>query len=710
MLNTEPYSWQVGPVLRGDAAVVSRINNKPVIGGAPSDRTVFEAIVHLKSKGLSVTLCPMIAMDISPTNELPNPYGGDSQPFYPWRGRITCHPAPGEVDSANLTSEATTQVADFFGTVEASDFSWNPTDLHVNYSGLVGEWSMRRFILHMATIADAAGADDFLIGSEMVGLTRLQADDETFPAVGQMLSLLAEVRTKLGSDVKISYAAHHTEFHSYQPSTGNIHFPLDDLWASSDINYIGVNNFLPVTDWRNGDHLDRQTGHLSEYQKNYIQKNIEGGEYFDWVYNSPEDRVDQIRTPIEDVAYGEDWILRLKDFRGWWSNYHYPRLDGIRSDDPTAWVPESKKIAFTELGFPAVNRATNDPDAVTTLYSSESAYPDFSNQLPDAAVQRAGLEAHLFYWRLNAGDMLDLNRLSIHTWDARPFPTFPDRAELFPDAENWLKGYWLTGRLRPGFGFEAGEFGPYAFCDGEEPITRDGITYEPFPVSMSDISSSGDLDKSDITVTLARDSGSFEGEFIGFPVSQVINLIVFHGHTDDDPTLHNFPAIWVGRVGAPVFDEDTISFNCVPVSTSIQRPGLRRNYQLSCPHRLFGPQCRASKNDATVGREVTAILGNTVTFGDPLPLANTKYRGGLLEWSFNGRSAIRTIITVDDDGTTITVRGNLRDLEVGSDVKITFGCNRLQGDCSELHNNILNFGGQPMIPLENPLSQKNIFY
>lgn len=163
-------------------------------------------------------------------------------------------------------------------------------------------------------------------------------------------------------------------------------------------------------------------------------------------------------------------------------------------------------------------------------------------------------------------------------------------------------------------------------------------------------------------------------------------------------------------MGAPVFENETIAFNCVPVSTSIQRPGLRRNYQLSCPHVLFGPQCRASRNDATVTRTVTAISGNSVTFNTALPLAAAKYKGGLLEWTADGHSSIRTIVSVTGTKTGIGIRGNLRGLNVGSSIKITFGCNRLQSDCADLHHNILNFGGQPSIPLENPLSQKNIFY
>lgn len=710
-MTTAPFSWQVGPLQRGDAQIVSYIEGKPALGGAPSDRTVYEAITFLKSKGLQVTMYPFIMMDVPSGNTLPNPYGGSSQPAYPWRGRITCHPAPDEPGTVDKTAAAATQVDNFFGTANAGHFSWNAGQQRVNYSGPSNEWSMRRFILHMATIADAAGADDFLIGSELVGLTRIRSDASTFPGVDHLISLLGQVRAKLGSTPKISYAADWSEYHSYRPNDGSndILFPLDPLWGNANIDYVGIDNYLPMGDWRDGDHLDRNAGYISPYEKDYIQKNVEGGEYFNWYYASTADRNNQVRTPIFDGAYGEDWIYRQKDIRGWWTSRHYPRLAGVRQGTPTAWIPKSKQIVFTELGLPAVDKGINQPNVFVDAKSSESFYPYFSNQRPDAAIQRAALEAVLDYWKKNGGGMVNFDKISLWTWDARPYPTFPERADFFGDAGNWQLGHWLTGRLRPGFGFDAGEFGPYAFCDGEEPITRAGITYQPFPISISDITSNGNLDKSDITVTLARGS-IFENEFIGFPVSHVVNLIVFQGHTNDAPTLFDYPAIWVGRVGAPAFENETIAFNCVPVSTSIQRPGLRRNYQLSCPHVLFGPQCRASRNDATVTRTVTAISGNSVTFNTALPLAAAKYKGGLLEWTADGHSSIRTIVSVTGAKTGIGIRGNLRGLTVGSSIKITFGCNRLQSDCADLHHNILNFGGQPSIPLENPLSQKNIFY
>lgn len=709
-MTTSPYLWQVGPVTRATAQIVSYIDGKPALGGAPSDRSVFEAITFLKYKGLKVTMYPFIMMDVPSTNALTNPYGGTTQPAYPWRGRITCHPAPEQPGTVDLTAAAGTQVAAFFGSVATSAFSWNASEQRVNYTGTATEWSFRRFILHMATIAKAAGADDFLIGSELVGLTTIRTNATTYPAVARMVTLAADCRTILGSGVKISYAADWSEYHSHRVD-GNVVFNLDPLWASANIDYIGIDNYLPMGDWRDGvEHLDRQKGFVSPYDKDYIQSNIEGGEYYDWYYASTADRNAQTRTPIADGSgANEPWIYRQKDIRNWSSNDHHNRVGGVRSPTKTAFVPGSKQIVFTELGVPAVEKGINQPNVFVDPKSVESAFPYFSNQRPDAAIQRAALEGALDYWRKNGGSLIDYDKISLWTWDARPYPTFPERGDYFGDAPNWQLGHWLTGRLRAGMGFDAGEFGPYAFTDGEEPITRAGITYQPWPVQVSDISTDGTLDKSDITVTLAR-GVALENEFIGFPPSHVVNLIVFQGHIGDEPTLFDYPAIWVGRVGAPMFENSTIAFNCNPVSTSIQRPGLRRNYQLSCPHVLFGQQCRASRKDATISRTVTAISGNSFTINAALPLVAQKYLGGLLEWQSDGHSTIRTLTRVNAAKTGLTIRGNLRGLLVGSTVKITYGCNRLQSDCRDLHDNILNFGGQPAIPLENPLAQKNIFY
>lgn len=170
---TTPLTWSVGGLSRADAHVVSQVDGRAAYGGTPSDATVVTAIQDLHARGLAVTLSPVIFMDVPAGNTLTDPYtGAASQPAYPWRGRIAVSPAAGRSGSPDKTSAAATQVAAFLGTAAVADFAMSGDS--VAYSG-PDEWSYRRFILHYAHLAAAAGGvDAFIIGSEMRGLTQVR--------------------------------------------------------------------------------------------------------------------------------------------------------------------------------------------------------------------------------------------------------------------------------------------------------------------------------------------------------------------------------------------------------------------------------------------------------------------------------------------------------------------------------------------------------
>src|SRR6185503_13041894 len=113
--DTYPETWEVDGVSRADAHVVSAVNGIPAYGGTPSDQSVVEAIQNLKTRGLRVLFNPFLFMDIASGNTLPDPYTGEiGQPPYPWRGRITCDPAPGVSGSPDGTAAAATQVESWF--------------------------------------------------------------------------------------------------------------------------------------------------------------------------------------------------------------------------------------------------------------------------------------------------------------------------------------------------------------------------------------------------------------------------------------------------------------------------------------------------------------------------------------------------------------------------------------------------------------------
>jgi hypothetical protein len=460
--STTPENWSVGGVARASAHLVSRdAEGRPAYGGTPPDSAVVQAIRELKARGYRVTFYPFILMDVPADNELPDPYsdgaGATGQPAYPWRGRITCSPAAGYAGSVDKSAAAGTQIAAFFGEAEPSDFDVDGE--RVSWDGASDDWGLRRMILHYAHLCAAAGGvDAFLIGSELRGITQVRSGGSSYPAVAEFVDLAADVRSILGSGTKLSYAADWSEYFGHHPQDGSadVFFHLDPLWADDAIDFVGIDNYMPLADWRDGlDHLDAAAADAIT-DLAYLHGNVVGGEGFDWFYASAADREAQVRTPIGDGAHGRPWVFRYKDLHSWWSNPHRNRPGGVESGSTTAWIPESKPIRFTEIGCPAVDRGPNQPNVFHDPKSAESFLPYFSRGWRDDAVQRRFLEAALGYWAATAnnptssvysGRMIATAETAAWTWDARPYPAFPARSDVWTDADNWRLGHWLNGRL-----------------------------------------------------------------------------------------------------------------------------------------------------------------------------------------------------------------------------------------------------------------------
>lgn len=161
------FSPQAEPCLEGRKCVASRrasyLQNRrgAAYGGTPSDQSVIAAIRDAKARGLKVTLYPFIMMDVPEGNQLSSPYGGIGQPAYPWRGRITCHPAVGVAGSPDKTPAAGEQVQAFVD----------------------GQWGYRRFLNHCAELAQQAGAwTPFSSGRSCVGSPASAMDRTVFPS------------------------------------------------------------------------------------------------------------------------------------------------------------------------------------------------------------------------------------------------------------------------------------------------------------------------------------------------------------------------------------------------------------------------------------------------------------------------------------------------------------------------------------------------
>ena len=451
--------WGAAGLTRATANTVSSHDGRPAFGSSPSDLSVIRAIQDLKARGLKVTLMPFLMMDVPEDNGLTDPWtGAGDQPAYPWRGHITVSPAPGQPGTPDKTSAAVTDLAAFVGSAAPAHFSTSSSA--VSYSG-PNEWSFRRFILHMASLGKAAGGiDAFMLGSELKSLTTVRDAPGSYPFVDALVALASDVRQITGPDTILTYGADWSEYANHQPSdgSGDLTFHLDPLWASPEVDVIGIDQYQPMTDWRHtADHLDRELG-ASPYDPAVIEAGMTGGENFDWYYASGADRAAQTRTPITDGAHGEPWVYRSKDLASWWSNPHHNRVGGVRDANPTAFVPGQKPLWLCEFGAPAVDLAGNTPSAFPSDKPGNDSLPYAAKGYRDDAQQRAILETALTVWGEEGGAanplspvdgraMIDPSAIHLWTWDARPFPAFPYARDVWSDGVNWVRGHWLNGRL-----------------------------------------------------------------------------------------------------------------------------------------------------------------------------------------------------------------------------------------------------------------------
>ncbi len=455
--------WSVAGLTRDTAPVVSSVAGRPAFGGTPSDQSVIAAIRDLKARGLSPVLSPFILLDIPNGNSLADPYSAAlSQPAYPWRGRITVAPAAGRPGSLDKMAAAAAAIAQFVGTAHPSHFSLSGDT--VVYAG-PAEFSFRRMILHHAMLAKAAGGvDAFVLCSELRALTQVRSDVGIYPFVAALQALATDVRAILGSSTKILYAADWSEYFGHQPAdgSGDVFFHLDPLWASPDVDAIGIDCYWPLADWRDDpEHLDALAGAPSIYDLDYLKSNLTGGEGFAWYYATAADRIAQTRTPITDGAQ-KPWVFRPKDLTTWWRSQHFDRPGVVERATPTAWAAQSKPVWFMELGCPAVDKGANQPNVFVDPKSSESLYPYFSTRARDDAMQRFYLQAFHDAFDPASADgvtglnptssvygapMLDLSRMHVYCWDARPYPAFPNAVAVWGDCANWALGHWITGRI-----------------------------------------------------------------------------------------------------------------------------------------------------------------------------------------------------------------------------------------------------------------------
>lgn len=240
----------------------------------------------------------------------------------------------------------------------------------------------------------------------------------------------------------------------------------------------------------------------------------------------------------------------------------------------------------------------------------------------------------------------------------------------------------------------------YLYTNADSNVSNGGRTYTAIPIKRERYSSSGAMDKSALKIRMPVET-DISDIFREYPPTQPVTLVIKQGHFSD--TDEQFLAVWSGRVLSVAKEGRENVLTCESTIISLKRPGLRRNFQYACPYVLYSSACGSNKDAKTIDTSVASIDGGKIVLatGWHGPYAPRHFSGGMLEWTTSNGKEVRTILKVDESTNSITVIGPFRDLGVGDPVKAILGCNHLVEGCN-VHGNILNYGGQPWIPLKNP--------
>ena len=514
-------NWQCSSLIQGSDDDLIPISSDSAgaytYGGTPSDQSIVECIVDLKARGLRVVFYPFILMD-SPGK----PWRGriTYSPDVTTVAASAVSAFLGSAIPANFTQDLTNKTVSYSG--PATDYTFRRMILHYAnlcvIAGGVDLFLIGSELRGLETIRGPAWTN----AGTADGSGNAVWD---YPFVAGLVQLSDDVRSifdaaGLRKDPQnyhnlISYAADWSDWMGYSHAASSPPPPdgqwphLDQLWGHANIDFAAFDNYLPLSDWTTGANggLDALnwanpaplswppppsqmsglalTGTPTIYDKDYLKANIEGGERFNWFYfdsnndgrgkdpfgsdltlSLPEgDRLTQSRNPY----FPNQQILAQKQLRWWWNNQHYALYDSgaglIPQGNHTQWVAQSKPIIFTEYGFPAVNRSTNQPNVFYDTKSTESATAYWSIWEPsvggfgflpkqDQDLQLLALQAVYEYWFVDGHNatsaaglpMIEPAFCSVWNWDARPFPTFPRLSNIWGDAGNWQTGNWLGGK------------------------------------------------------------------------------------------------------------------------------------------------------------------------------------------------------------------------------------------------------------------------
>lgn len=233
----------------------------------------------------------------------------------------------------------------------------------------------------------------------------------------------------------------------------------------------------------------------------------------------------------------------------------------------------------------------------------------------------------------------------------------------------------------------------WRYSSGSEEVEHDSETYSPVAIGREgEINVSSEPNKSDLSIILPLDLEVSQLFLTGTPES-IVSLTIFRLHKP----AGEFEIYWKGRVVSFVWKDDQARAVCEPIFTSIKQIGLRARYTRACRHALYSTSCGVDKALYAVACTVTDVSGLNITFtvDDLTEYQDDYFMAGMLYAS----GAWRFVLV--HAGGVVSLMESI-DLSVDDEIILYPGCDHVLATCISKFDNVLNNGGCPWIPTQNP--------
>ena len=233
----------------------------------------------------------------------------------------------------------------------------------------------------------------------------------------------------------------------------------------------------------------------------------------------------------------------------------------------------------------------------------------------------------------------------------------------------------------------------YRYTSAGQDFDLDGEIFQAQPIQRNALQGTSQDDSPTLDIQIAIIAEVVQD--FAFQISENnlrLELLRSHG------TTATTSLIWEGDVSGIGVRGRTARIR-VPsrFGSSLSAPVPSVYYQSQCNHSLYDARCQVARSAFQQNTQTDTVAQTAITVASVGGNPDQWFLGGEIVRVTDGerRLIVRQI------GLNLVINFPFRTMNVGDQVQLFAGCDRTARTCRDKFSNIINFGGHPLIPLQN---------